>query len=163
MASFKPKKLGGKYCCAGGPGGISCKNSQFTNGISMHAIPTPRNNEKAQEKERLRKSWLAFVRRHRPNYNASSSTFLCSIHFESSCFTSNTSISDVVGMRRRLKPDAVPTIDVACTANDPKPATARERRQVSLFIFIHLFGMLMVCCIRSLNSLHIFLDSSTHY
>ena len=35
----KGKSLG-KYCVAGGPGNVSCKNNSATEGISMHRFPS---------------------------------------------------------------------------------------------------------------------------
>ena len=37
--SKKKQKQLGKYCVAGGPGNVSCKNSYLTEGISMHGFP----------------------------------------------------------------------------------------------------------------------------
>ena len=44
MASYsgntKPStKRGGRSCVAGGPGGQSCKNTQFMEGVSIHTFP----------------------------------------------------------------------------------------------------------------------------
>ena len=50
----KPKQLG-KYCIAGAPGKVSCKNNSTCVGISMHLFP------KANEK--LRNIWIKFVQR----------------------------------------------------------------------------------------------------
>ena len=36
------EKHGGKYCVAGGPGGISCTNRQYTEGVSIHNFPDPK-------------------------------------------------------------------------------------------------------------------------
>ena len=134
-----PKRKGGKYCAAGGPSGVSCNNGQFTEGISMHKFPSEKN-------PRQRKLWLSFVLRHRPNYRATNSSYLCSLHFDSSCFTTNASISDTLGMKRFLVKDAVPTIDLAGKiAAQPKASTDRERRQVSWFRtgdpFVHCFNL----------------------
>ena len=37
-------KHGGRYCVAGGPNKVSCKNTSYTPGISMHRFPDLRNN-----------------------------------------------------------------------------------------------------------------------
>ena len=108
-ATAKKRRRGGRYCVAGGPNGVTCNNSQFTEGISMHAFPSGEN----QERECVRRQWTLFVKRHRPDFQPSSSSHLCSAHFEQSAFTTNLDISVGIGMRRKLKPGAVPTIDVA--------------------------------------------------
>ncbi|XP_028614920.1 THAP domain-containing protein 2 [Grammomys surdaster] len=53
-----------------------------------------------------RKEWVRLVRRK--NFVPGKHTFLCSKHFEASCF-------DLTGQTRRLKMDAVPTIFDFCT------------------------------------------------
>ena len=52
-------KHGGRYCVAGGPNKVSCKNTSYTPGISMHRFP---------EDKRLRRLWTRFARSmHHPN------------------------------------------------------------------------------------------------
>ena len=99
------KKRGGKRCVAGGPNQISCANDSKTEGMSMHLFPN-----KETEPQRHRK-WVNLVRKHRPGFEASSTSCLCSAHFEDSCFDLNLSVQ--VKLKRRLKKDAIPTIDVA--------------------------------------------------
>ena len=114
---------GGKFCVAGGPGQVSCTNSQFTEGISVHSFPDIKDARRAE--------WVRFVRRHRPNFNASKSSVLCSAHFHPSSFTINLDIAASLGMKRILRNDAVPTIDIA--GNMPSTSgqvSDRERRQV---------------------------------
>ena len=103
----------------------SCNNSQFTEGISMHCFP---KNPVAA------KHWIAFVRRHRPNWKASASSHLCSAHFEANAFTTNVAISDALAMKRKLLPNAIPTIDTAAGLRQLShhQQTERERRKVSL-------------------------------
>ena len=128
-ATSKKQRRGGRYCVAGGANGVSCNNSQFTEGISMHAFPSAGN----PERERMRRRWTVFVKRHRPDFQPSSSSHLCSAHFEQSAFTTNLNISVDIGMKRRLKPGAVPTIDVAGVMASPESTqqpTDREKRQV---------------------------------
>ena len=70
-------KSGGFYYVAGGPNQQSCKNSTSTEGISMHAFPSDKET---------RKKWVDFVRRHRPHFQPTRYSALCSIHFEAQCF-----------------------------------------------------------------------------
>ena len=58
MASNVEKKSrGGKRCVAGGPNLVSCGNSQYSDGISVHLFPD-------KEKDRARHlKWVQFVRR----------------------------------------------------------------------------------------------------
>ena len=58
---------------AGGPGNVSCTNSIYTPGVSMHVFP---KNEKA------RNLWVRFVRRHRDGFVLTPASALCSVHFE---------------------------------------------------------------------------------
>ena len=39
MATEGKKRKSGKFCVAGGPGLVSCKNTTYTEGISMHLFP----------------------------------------------------------------------------------------------------------------------------
>ena len=112
---------------AGLPNGISCTNGQHTEGKSVHTFPL-------KEKDRNRhQAWVRFVRRHRPKWSSSNSSFLCSDHFDESCFAKNQEIAAKLGMKRKLRPDAVPTIDLslADTADTiDQPLTDRAKRQV---------------------------------
>mgnify|MGYP002803925745 CR=1 FL=1 len=138
MASLNMKvsRHGGKYCVAGGPNGVSCTNSQFTPNVSMHKFPRVPTSDSDKEIQTTRRKWINFVGRHRPNFNPSSTSVLCSIHFENSCFTHNVQISDKLGTKRKLLPGSTPTLDVASASSNISQAatasTARERRQVSI-------------------------------
>ncbi|KAK6488668.1 THAP domain-containing protein 2 [Huso huso] len=78
-------------CCAA----FGCCNTRKKDcGFSFHRFPL--------NKER-REKWIHCVRR--VNFNPSLNTFLCSKHFEESCF-------DRTGQTVRLREDAVPTIFV---------------------------------------------------
>ena len=76
-ARSESEKKGGRYCVAGGPNMTSCKNKQFTKNVSLQNFPS--------EPDR-RNKWTKFVRRHRPGWNPSKQSHLCSVHFEESCF-----------------------------------------------------------------------------
>ena len=89
---------------AGLPNGISCTNGLHTEGKSVHMFPL-------KEKDRKRHQvWIRFVRRNRPKWSSTNSSFLCSDHFDESCFTKNQEIAAKLGMKREPKPDAVPTV-----------------------------------------------------
>ena len=71
------RKIGkqlGKYCVAGGPRNVSCKNNSCVEGIFMHGFPKSEGN--------LRETWIKFVQKHRPNWQPSPYSALCSAHFE---------------------------------------------------------------------------------
>ena len=105
--------------------GISCTNGQSTEGKSVHTFPL-------KEKDRKRhQAWIRFVRRHR---------LKCSDHFDKSCFKKNQEIAAKLGMKRKLKPDAVLAIDLSLTDTadtTDQSLTDRAKRQVRL---IYVFG-----------------------
>ena len=76
---------------------------------------------------------------YRPNWSSTISSVLCSDHFDDSCFTNKRKIAVKLGMKRKLKPDAVPTIDFSLTEtadNGDHSLTDRAERQVRLsYIF----------------------------
>lgn len=127
MGRFNKEKSrpGGKMCVGGGPGGFSCRNTQYTN-VSLHLFPS-----KIKEPSRYRK-WVQFLRRHRHQWKPSQSSRLCSEHFEVSCFDKNPEIARSLGMLARLKNDAVPTIDAVPEPEEVAAPTYTERgkRQV---------------------------------
>ena len=68
-------------------------------------------------KDRLK--WEKQVQRTREQWSATENSFLCSDHFEADCFEVDSMLAEEMGLKkRRLKPDAVPTIFVK-----PQPAT----------------------------------------
>ena len=85
-----------------------------------------------KEKHKYRhQAWVRFVRKHRPNWSSTNSSVLCSDHFDDSCFTKNREIALRLGMKRKLKPDAVPTIDPSLTEaadNIDQSLTYRAKR-----------------------------------
>ena len=123
MSSSTKRAKRGKFCVCGGPGLRSCTNTYHIGGISMHKFPA---------NEEQRKIWIKFVQRHRPNFSPSSSSVICSAHFEKSCFATRYH----VGVPDELKPRAryliqgsVPTKDTAIL--DEMPNTSRAKRRVS--------------------------------
>ena len=71
-------KRGGRTCAAGGPGQISCTNSSYSPGISMHTFPV---------NKQIKAKCVKFVRTPRPDFQATKYGALCSLHFSLSCFT----------------------------------------------------------------------------
>ena len=121
------KRCGGRYCVAGLPNGISYTNGQHTEVKSVHTFPLKEKDGKR------RQAW--FVRRHRPKWSNTNSSFLCSDYFDENCFTKNQEIAAKLGMKRKLMPDAVPTIglSLADTGNTiDQSLTDRAKRQVRL-------------------------------
>ena len=90
---------GGKYCVAGGPGGVSCTNGQYTEGVSIHHFP-----DQNKDKD-LYLKWVQFVRKHRPSFKGPgprSQVILCSAHFKDECFNIRKDIAEQIGIRRTL-------------------------------------------------------------
>jgi len=89
-----------------------------------------------KEKDRKRhNAWVWFVRRYRPKWSSIKSSFLCSDHFDESCFTKNQEIAAKLGMNRKLKTDVIPANDLwlADTADTiDQSLTDRAKRQVRL-------------------------------
>ena len=92
--SRRGKSGGGRSCVAGGPGEVSCTNSQFTEGTSIHKFP-----DSDLEAER-HKRWVQFVTRHCPELKASKTSVLSSAHFEEECFNYRRDVADQLGIRR---------------------------------------------------------------
>ena len=83
------------------PNEISCTNGQHTEGKSLHTFPL-------KEKDRNRhQAWVRYVRRHRPKWSSTNSSFLYSDHFDENCFTKDQEIAAKLGIKRKLNPDAV--------------------------------------------------------
>ena len=123
----RPKK-GGKYCVAGGPKNVSCKNCTYTPDVSMHVFP---------KDETTRRLWVKFVRKHRPDFKPSQSSALCSVHFEPTCYTRLSIMSQdhqSKGKRILLK-GSIPTRDTVAPFSTPE-ASPRERKKVSAFIVV---------------------------
>lgn len=144
----KVAKPGGKFCCAGLPKGESCTSRSSglakTPGISLHRFP---------KQAAVRKQWTQFVRRHRKNFDPDVYTagpFLCSKHFEASCYLHQAAASNLPGFaetfpKRYLDRDAVPTVfspqaETSCN----EVLTKRDKRMVSNRIF--LFRLISYNC-----------------
>ena len=101
------KRRGGRYCVAGLPNGISCTNGQHTEGKSIHMFSLKETDRKRHQ------AWVRFVRRYRPQWSSTNSSFLYSDSFDENCFLKNQETAAKLEMKRKLKPDAVPTIDLS--------------------------------------------------
>ena len=123
MAETAAIKRGGKYCVAGSRDNVSCTNTSYSTGISMHRFPSDKV---------LCQKWTSFVRKHRPNFKPSKHSALCSAHFEPTCFTQVASIvSSNCARRRTLEKGSIPSRD-AVVSFSPGQLTSREKRQVSM-------------------------------
>ena len=138
----KKVKRGGQYCVAGLPNGESCTNSSLTPGISMHRFPSKNLD--------LRRQWIRFVRRHRANFNHqaySIGPYLCSDHFERSCYEKPFALElpgfDSSKTKRTLKKDAIPTVfdtrGQSQAFSESSSKVARNRRTVSIKYTFELY------------------------
>ena len=121
----KTKRRGGRYCVAGAPNLQSCKNTTFTEGITMHQFPSD---------PVIRGKWVKFVQRHRHDFReASKYASLCSAHFEDSCYTRSMPLQlehmKEAKVVRVLIKGSLPTRDTVVPTT-PGPITNRRKRQV---------------------------------
>ena len=120
----KGKSLG-KYCVAGGPGNVSCRNNSKTEGILMHRFHSD---------SLVRAKWTSFVQRHRGKWKPSSTSALCSAHFVVSDFEQrldlNLKDAEKFTTKRWLKKGSIPSVDCPISKPQTQGISARERRQV---------------------------------
>ena len=131
MASCAKRAKRGKYCVCGGPELRSCTNTYHIEGISMHKFP---------ENEEQRKIWTRFVQKHRPNFEPTSLSVICSAHFEKSCFATRYHIGvpdDVKPRARYLLPGSVPKNDTVVQRETPVTTHAKRRVGCVLINTIH--------------------------
>lgn len=125
MASNVKSRKGGRYCVAGGPNNISCKNNSYSEGIAMHQFP---------KDPTFRCKWVKFVQKHRVDFAEPINQYavLCSAHFEESCYTRKLSLTGIEDMKMNkvLIRGSVPTRDAVVPAS-PKKLSERSKRQVS--------------------------------
>lgn len=97
------KKRSGRYCVAGGPNNQSCKSSGSDSTISFHKFP----------KDIRRTLWVRFVQRHRPGWQPSNSSVLCSLHFNPECYEQRPDINldSSVKTKAWLSKTASPSVD----------------------------------------------------
>ena len=118
----------GRYCAAGYPNQISCKNTSYTPGIKMYEFP---------KDPQLRAKWAKFVQRHRPDFRIpppGNSVSLCSAHFKDECFNKpRLSLEGIEHLKfsRRLIPGSVSTEDKEQNSTREKQMSVREQRRVS--------------------------------
>ena len=122
MEANKPTKRGGRYCVAGTPQQVSCKNTSYTPGIRMHSFP--KDPKTCQQ-------WVKFVRRHRVDFiQPTKYSSLCSAHFEESCYYRQ--LAEEGSGYRVLERGSVPTKDTSFVPeNENNEITARGKRKVS--------------------------------
>ncbi|CAB4039764.1 THAP domain-containing 2-like [Paramuricea clavata] len=115
---------GGKYCVTGFANARSCKNSSYSKGISMHMFPRD---------DKQRAAWTKFVRKHRPGWNPTTSSAICSAHFQGNDFTQRLNIdiptapdrsSSNISCKRYLTHGTIPTIEDYDIASKSFPQTA---------------------------------------
>ena len=95
-----------------------------------YQLNRPSNKEKDLQRRRKR---VTSAPKYRPGFEATSTSCLCFVHFEESCFNVYLSVS--VKLKRRQIKDAVPTIDVAEIMEPVEDElTDRKRRQVSVIL-----------------------------
>lgn len=94
----------------------------------------------AKQKIQRRIKWVNFVRKHRPSFHASGTSLLCSAHFEDSCYNTDVTLAKTLGMKRILREDAIPTVDVAGILSPAvENLSERKRRQVDrLSVNLHI-------------------------
>ena len=147
-------KHGRRSCVAGGPGGVSCTNTRYTQGISLHVFPSDEKDHKR------RQEWIKFVRKHRPQFVPPASSVLCSAHFEQTSYTKNLEISAALGLKRKLVADAIPSINIAppeSASTSTTELSSRDRRQVNNYMLLSIF-ISLVCkriCIKRVKALEI--------
>ena len=110
----------GRRCVAGAPNKTSCGNDFYTEGITMHRFPIDPT---------VRAKWIRFVKRHRVDFNdPGKNTWLCSAHFEKTCF--NLQIEGDFNLQRRLHRGSIPTRDTVVPNTEPAVLTERNKRQI---------------------------------
>ena len=116
----------GKYCVSGGPGQVSCSNTNLTPDTSIHLFPS---------NEGLGRQWTKFVRKLRPGFKPPKTSVMSSVHSLSDCFSRRLDLSDYpnVSVCRRLGKGSIPAIDVAVNPPDNPAMTDRDRRTVSSY------------------------------
>ena len=92
----------------------------------MHLFPNKETDAQRRNK------WVKFIHKHRPGFHATATSCLCSAHLEDSCYDMNLELAKSLNIKRRLKEDAVPTIDVAgIIPPAEQQMTEQKRRQVN--------------------------------
>ena len=101
-------------------------NTASGQGYSLHEFPRD---------DSVRSKWARAVKLHRVGWNGpTAASFLCSKHFELDCFiTEGVRFRDAVGIpaKKRLKPNAIPTIFPRSDDSDSSHPTTPLRRPAS--------------------------------
>ena len=111
--AFKTSKMPPRRCVVQDCSRVSNKEL----GISMHTSPSSSN---------ICTKWKRFVSQHRKNFNPTGTFGICSLHFETDCFTHAVHVK---GTERRIKPRSAPTIWKVTSGS----ISERSRRRVSKF------------------------------
>ena len=132
----KYNKYNGRYCVAGYKNQISCKNTSYTHGVTIHQFPCdPETKAK----------WTKFVQKHLPDFQAPPERrdiALCSAHFKDECFNKpRLSLNGLehIKFQRRLLKGSVPTEDVRIDEKD-EAFSARDQRNVSIKSLLIVFS-----------------------
>jgi hypothetical protein len=133
----------------------NCSNT-YGHGVSLFKFPKDRA---------LRQKWIKNVQKTRANWDGPSEhSVLCSQHFESSCFEVDSALAAQMGIqkRKRLKPDAVPTVfdrpaihteaescrsrsrSLSRSCSDLRSLLVRLHVHVHVHVHIHLQSLLRV-------------------
>ena len=162
MEANKATRRGGRYCVAGTPQKVSCKNTSYTPGIKMHAFP---------KDPKTRQKWVQFVRKHRLDFKElTKHSLLCSAHFEDSCYSRR--FSDESSGYRVLEHGSIPTRDTSFLLENEDDKddgiTARGKRKVCFVkfnyiiftkhavVFAYCISMKWLINIYFINHYHIF-------
>lgn len=118
------------HCCAYGCNNESKKQTDTAgrgeNKVTFHRVP-------GADQRELRKKWLSAI--GRPKENLPKCPYLCSDHFDPSCFDESVDLRNKLlgGTKRKLKDDAVPTILAHKTAPKVRASSvarvAKRKRQ----------------------------------
>ncbi|XP_015761747.1 PREDICTED: uncharacterized protein LOC107340861 [Acropora digitifera] len=136
----KYNKYKGRYCVAGYKNQISCKNTSYTHGVTIHQFPCD---------PETRAKWTKFVQKHRPDFQAPPerrNIAMCSAHFKDECFNkprlSLNDLENIKFQRRQLK-GSVPTEDVRIYEKD-EAFSARDQRHLRRTVLFDNFGAVPV-------------------
>ena len=146
MEANKATRRGGRYCVAGTPQKVSCKNTSYTPGIEMHTFP---------KDAKTRQKWVKFVQKHRVDFKEPTKhSSLCSAHFEDSCYSRR--FLDESSGYRVLERGSIPTKDTSfLLENRNDDTTARGKRKVyicKLRLYLHIaYCILMSWLIYFIN------------
>ena len=117
----------GKVLCGWWVQESEFSNSNATPAVSMRLFP----KDKA-----VRRQWVNFVHKHRPDFKPTNTFVLCSVYFSPECFTQRLDLADSkhkISGSRHLERGSIPMVDVF-VEQEKSETTDRERRMVSKLI-----------------------------